>query len=363
MALKNNWTPKVNEIDDVDADDINSIADAVIANETDIEKLQRNSESVNKNIQSLTETVNTNADDIEDLKEAVEELQESGGGTGGGGGGEITQDVTSTILLAMYNEVGVRPSPENWFVFDENTGAISAFNPEKESDILSAEEVVFPWSINGIPVKIIGTGDSLGIGLSDVLSAKSIRFPNSIIEIGQYAFSMVMDIESINIPTSLIKLGDYAFQDCDRLHEIITPIKPNWEIEIGLGAFSNCALNNIDSIIDGIKEIPDLAFYLCQSLKSVTIPESVNTIGMSAFLSCSNLKIITVLNPNTVLTEGFCNNNVIIRGYKSSTAETYAINNGHEFIAIDEAVNPSDYYTKIEIDDLVGDIDSLLSEV
>lgn len=49
------------------------------------------------------------------------------------------------------------------------------------------------------------------------------------------------------------------------------------------------------------KLIPNSAFYACNSLRSLTIPESVTTIGDDAFGFCKNLASITIRNGATMI--------------------------------------------------------------
>ena len=55
---------------------------------------------------------------------------------------------------------------------------------------------------------------------------------------------------------------------------------------------------------EGIKVIGAGAFLRCISLKSITIPKSVEKIGYDAFYSCSNLESITIAGNNTKIEEG-----------------------------------------------------------
>lgn len=64
MAVDFNWTDKVDGVDDVLADDINSIASAVIKNEEEIKKLKSNSGS-NVNITIDTEMSDTSENPVQ----------------------------------------------------------------------------------------------------------------------------------------------------------------------------------------------------------------------------------------------------------------------------------------------------------
>lgn len=94
-------------------------------------------------------------------------------------------------------------------------------------------------------------------------------------------------------------IGDSAFFGCDYL----THIKiPNSIITIESSAFAECnGLNSID-LPDSLDEIGDYAFEKCSKLKVLTIPNSVKRIGDYAFRECTNL--ISVIIGNSVTSIG-----------------------------------------------------------
>ena len=77
-------------------------------------------------------------------------------------------------------------------------------------------------------------------------------------------------------------------------------------------------------------------FCSCSSLTSIIIPDSVTSIGNKAFYGCTNLTSITI--PKSVTSIGdytFTDcNNLTIYGYKNSYAEEYAKTNNIKFVVI-----------------------------
>lgn len=71
---------------------------------------------------------------------------------------------------------------------------------------------------------------------------------------------------------------------------------------IGYSAFSNSFLTSV-TIPNSVTSIGNYAFENCSSLNSITIPNSVTTIGNNAFDDCSSLNSITI--PNSVTTIGY----------------------------------------------------------
>ena len=151
-------------------------------------------------------------------------------------------------------------------------------------------------------------------------SIKKIEIPDSVTRIGGGAFYGCSSIEKIAIPDSVTHIGDSAFYGCSSLRAI----------EIGKGleairylAFGGCdALESITvsednryfSSQDGIlynkyktefEHVPKAikgpvtipygitsvgyAFILCSDLTSITLPNSITSIGSQAFLDCSSL--------------------------------------------------------------------------
>ena len=68
---------------------------------------------------------------------------------------------------------------------------------------------------------------------------------------------------------------------------------PDSVTTIGSGTFYGCSGLTSVTIPDSVTSIGELAFYGCSGLTSVTIPNSVTSIGDGEFYNCSGLKNIT----------------------------------------------------------------------
>ena len=102
-------------------------------------------------------------------------------------------------------------------------------------------------------------------------------------------------LTSITIPDSVTSIGAYAFSECTGLKTIKFGDKSNL-ISIGSNAFQGCTsltAANLD-VNSKLEKIESYAFQNCSSLTSITIPDSVTSIGNYAFSKCSNLTSINI---------------------------------------------------------------------
>ena len=200
---------------------------------------------------------------------------------------------------------------ELWSYSDENdimvtaVAVCSGYNPYT-GDVIIPDSI--SYSGTTYPVKWIYND-----AFSNCSELTSITIPNTVIEILSYAFYGCNGLTSVTIPNSVTYIGECAFNNCRSLTTVTIGNSVSY---IEYDAFSDCngitdlvwnarncsskgdmTTSNIERVTigDEVEVLPDY-FVSGSKITSVTIPNSVTTIGYSAFNNCNNLIVVTMGN-------------------------------------------------------------------
>ena len=177
----------------------------------------------------------------------------------------------------------------------------------------------------------------------DCSSLESIRLPMSLSSIGNSAFRGCSSLKSVDLPDIMMTIESDTFQDCEQLETVDLPVGlmtissnafqgcsslksvniPGGVQTISSSAFQNCGLEEV-TFEEGLTELENNSFAGCYQLKRVTFPASIKTVAgfndsgvqevlfaegaapesvlEQAFYNCDSLRTITL--PNSITTMG-----------------------------------------------------------
>ena len=158
----------------------------------------------------------------------------------------------------------------------------------------SDTEITIPSEIDGVKVTSIGKRAVARKAVTSVV------IPNTVTNIGAYAFNYCTALESITIPDSVETIGENAFSYCKKLTSVTVPSKVTRIEDL---TFNNCqTLTKID-LPDNLTYIGKNAFGYCKALSSIDIPDSVTYIGPYAFSYDSSLSSLDIPDNVTYIGE------------------------------------------------------------
>ena len=202
----------------------------------------------------------------------------------------ITEDITLVAKWFMLPADGIA------YILNDDYSAYHV------SDYLGDDlNVIIASTYRGLPVVKI---DDWAFASTNI---KTIKIPNSITEIGNNSFDMCDWLESVELPSSIVSIGGAAFENCDRLSELNIPQNVK---SIGDSVLARCpslrklsvdsANEYYDSRNDCNAIIETKSNKIIAGCRYTIIPNTVTTIGQSAFSRAINMFKITI--PSSVTT-------------------------------------------------------------
>lgn len=138
-----------------------------------------------------------------------------------------------------------------------------------------------------------------------------IDIPNTVLKIEDYAFHACLGLKEVTIPNSIKTIGMGAFYNCNSLEVVnITDLSAwcmidfEWDFQANPLYYGKLRLNGEDIkdlvIPDNITKIKKHAFVGCDNFRSVTFPNTIESIESYAFAYANGITDIEL--PNSLIT-------------------------------------------------------------
>ena len=196
-----------------------------------------------------------------------------------------TTQIDSLVLHEGLQTIGERafymssPTPnQNRLVYAHIPNSVSEIGAWAFAQRANLREVHLPEGLETIKDQTFS-----GCG-----KLESIVLPAGLRKIEDRAFSGA-GLTGISFPAQLEEIGPRAFQGCTALTEVVLPDNIR---RMDSGVFGGCTALKSIAFSAGLKEIPDDACQSCTQLTEVSMPEGVEHIGANAFSGCSRLSSI-----------------------------------------------------------------------
>ena len=215
----------------------------------------------------------------------------------------IAQTIVNSYLQAVKSEMNASPEAVPQTDNEGEQEAPKELIPKPNNDDrVMAEELSYneEFKITGKTlVKYLGSSSIVRVpdgirivgkrAFAENKAIRTVMLPDSVQKIKAEAFKFCSNLQSINFPNDLEEIQDSAFAGSG-LKSIMLPSRLGM---LGIEAFSYTGIEKV-TIPGSVNKVPERAFASCRSLGEVTLCEGVEVLDGDAFTNCPGLRTITI---------------------------------------------------------------------
>lgn len=188
--------------------------------------------------------------------------------------------ISDDMVLKVYAKFNPVTEEDSDFLFKACDGGYAVIGYTGNDPI-----VTIPSTYKDQPVVAIVREYGNKDGLAHNEKIQEVIIPNTVTKILFNAFENCINLTTVTIPDSVTEMSYNAFDGCEKISVATLPAT----------LLEYLPKQNLTTVvINGGTSIPayDGGFYNCKNLTSVTIPDSITSIGAGAFSGCENLTTI-----------------------------------------------------------------------
>lgn len=161
----------------------------------------------------------------------------------------------------------------------------------------SEGEVEIPSELGGYPVTGLKSSALAGTDFTKIM------LPDSLEQIGSFAFSACKKLQEIKLPASVNDIGNGIFTECDALESFSIDADNETYMQQDQLIYTADGKTLVAAVGKGpeeitvpstVEQLQSYAFYNCEGLKSITIPASVKKLGEGCFGGCIHLSSVNL---------------------------------------------------------------------
>ena len=222
----------------------------------------------------------------------------------------VFSDYTKPTLTVPYGRMSAYQTMKGWKNFEKIEEM--PYDPSIEP-----ENIVF--ASDAVKAICVANWDTNNDGELNMDEAAAVKNLGEVFK----GNTTITSFDELQYFTGLTEIAEKAFDGCSGLTSITIP---NSVTSVGGWAFNGCSGLTSVTIGNSVTSIGVLAFNGCSGLTSVTIGNRVTSIGIAAFQNCSGLTSITIPNSVTSIGSYAFYNCSSLTSITSKIEEPFAIN-------------------------------------